>query len=177
MNQPPFSPPPPPFPPQGGFPPPQGGFPPQQGGFPPPQGGFPPPQGGFPPQPGYGPGPGGPFPPYGAPPGNSNKTLFIGLGIAGAVVVLVLILWLTGVFGGGSKWIEGRWCDAQGSSITFSNGSFTTSQGQTLTYTLNGSTLTLTGPGGVETWTVTQPDSNTLSLSSPQKGTQQARRC
>lgn len=168
MNQPPFSPP-PPFPPQGGFPPPQGGFP-------PPQGGFPPPQGGFPPNPGFGPGPGGPFPPYGPAGGNSNKTLFIGLGIGGAVILLVLILWLTGVFGGGSKWIEGRWCDAQGGSFSLTNGTFTSPQGSG-TYTVSGSTLTITGQGGVENWTVTQIDSNSINATSAQGRTQQLRRC
>jgi hypothetical protein len=182
MNQSPFAPP-QPFAAQTGFTP-QPAFAPQpvfaQGFGPGP--GVPNPPQGF----GSGPGmPGQPFPPF--PPfppaqgSSSKKPLFIGLGVAGAVVVLLIILWATGVFGGGSRWIEGRWCGG-GVQMTFtSSGTVTTSSNpaQPSTYTLSGTTLTITAPQGQSgTFTVSQINSNTMSFGAPgSPGAAQLTRC
>lgn len=181
---------PPPFPAQafaGPSPMPASPFPPAAQGFPPPPAPFAPAhapfmaQSPFPPQPGFGPGPGmpgqppmgfgpgpgAPFPPF-QPAQNKNKMMFIIGGGVAAFVALMLILWASGVFGGGSSWIQGRWCAGNGTSLSFSSDGKVTSSatgGQPSTYTLDGNTLTITAPTGQSgSFTVTKTDSNTMSF-------------
>ena len=184
-----------------------GPYPPHQGhpGYPPPPGQpYPPP--GYPPQPGQSyPPPGGWGPPPRKSRVGLYVGIFFGAWF-GIGLIVVAVLAMSGYFSRSSStssassqnsypssstsstsmaggidenWLAGRWC-SDADSITFSpaSRSWSVSSGQYGTYTLTGSLMTMTAPGGeTRTATITRLGQDSMQVSAPSQGSETARRC